>query len=52
MLRKFIREEHGLEWVEWGMVAALVTAAAVTIMAQIGGELGNRFATLLAAVAI
>ena len=47
LVKKFIREDDGLEMVEWAIVAALITTAAAITMASIGSEVNTQFNTVL-----
>ena len=37
-IRKFVRDEDGLEMVEWGLVGALITAGASAVLGVVGVE--------------
>lgn len=50
--KQFIAEEDGLEMVEWAIVAALITTAGATAIAQVGTEVANKFAALVNAVSV
>ena len=52
MLKNFVRDEDGLEMVEWAIVAALITTAAAALLAQVGGEVANKFQELLTNVSV
>lgn len=39
LLQKFVREEDGLEMVEWAIVAVLLTTTAAIILTAIGAQL-------------
>lgn len=39
VLKNFVRNEDGLEMVEWAVVAALVTSAGATAFTTLGGDL-------------
>ncbi len=45
-VRKFARDEEGLEMVEWAIVAALITAGAAAAVAAIGIEVAVKLANL------
>lgn len=47
LVKKFVREDDGLEMVEWAIVAALITTAAAVTMASIGSEVNTSFNTVL-----
>jgi Flp pilus assembly pilin Flp len=49
-IRNFVREEDGLEMVEWAIVAAVVTGVAAATLTTIGSTIGTNFGTLLANV--
>ena len=44
---RFIREDEGLEMVEWAIVAALITTAAAVTMSLIGTAVDAQFQTIL-----
>jgi Flp pilus assembly pilin Flp len=47
LVKKFVREDDGLEMVEWAIVAALITTAAAVTMASIGSQVNTQFGTVL-----
>jgi Flp pilus assembly pilin Flp len=47
LLKSFIREDEGLEMVEWAIVAALITTAAAVTMSLIGTQVDAQFQTIL-----
>jgi Flp pilus assembly pilin Flp len=42
----FIRDERGMETVEWGVLAALIVAGLVTVIGTLGTNVLNKFTTL------
>ncbi len=46
LLKRFLKDERGLETVEYAIIAGLITIAAIAIIASIGREVANRFETL------
>ena len=51
VIKSFVRDEDGLEMVEWAIVAALVTTAAVTALGTLGTTIAARFDDIEALVA-
>jgi pilus assembly protein Flp/PilA len=45
-LIKLIRNEHGATAIEYGLIAALISIAAVTIMGTVGSNLTSVFTTV------
>jgi pilus assembly protein Flp/PilA len=43
MLRNFVRDEKGVTAIEYGLIAALIAVAAVTVMGTVGTDLSNVF---------
>ena len=43
VIRNFVRDEDGLEMVEWAIVAALITTAAATALSTLGGSITTKF---------
>jgi len=43
VIRNFVRDEDGLEMVEWAIVAALITTAAATALTTLGGDVALKF---------
>ena len=43
VIRNFVRDEDGLEMVEWAIVAALITTAAATALTTLGGSVATKF---------
>ena len=46
MIAKFIREEEGMETVEWAVVAALIIAGLVSVISGIGTNVNSKFNAL------
>jgi Flp pilus assembly pilin Flp len=49
IMRGLVRDEQGMETVEWGVMAALIVAALVTAIAALGGNVLNKFNGLVSA---
>jgi pilus assembly protein Flp/PilA len=45
-LTKFLRDESGATAIEYGLIAALVSIAAIVAMGAMGNELGDMFNTV------
>jgi pilus assembly protein Flp/PilA len=45
-LIKLMRNEHGATAIEYGLIAALIAVAAVTIMGSVGSNLTSTFTTV------
>jgi pilus assembly protein Flp/PilA len=43
---QFLRDEAGATAIEYGLIAALVSIAAITAMGALGNELGEMFNTV------
>ena len=43
VIRNFVRDEDGLEMVEWAIVAALITTAAAIALTTLGGSVATKF---------
>ena len=43
LLKKFVKDERGLETVEWAIVGAIVVAIAAATISVLAGKVGNRF---------
>ncbi|OQY05713.1 MAG: hypothetical protein B6I25_05245 [Planctomycetales bacterium 4572_13] len=50
MLKRFIKDEQGLETVEWAVIAALIVAGLILVITQLGDAVKTNFETLEAAV--
>ena len=46
LAKRFVREEQGMETVEWGVLAALIVAGVVTVIAGLGTNISNKFVKL------
>lgn len=46
VIRNFVRDEDGLEMVEWAIVAALITTAAATALTTLGSSVALKFTDL------
>jgi Flp pilus assembly pilin Flp len=42
-VRRLLKDEQGMETVEWGVMAALIVAALVTAIGTLGGNVLNKF---------
>jgi pilus assembly protein Flp/PilA len=45
-IERFLRDERGMETVEWAVLAGLVTAALVAAIKTLGTNIKNAFTTL------
>ena len=43
LLRRFVRDETGATAIEYGMIAALIAVAIITVIGSIGGKLNTAF---------
>ncbi len=43
VIRNFVRDEDGLEMVEWAIVAALITTAAAAALTTLGTSVATKF---------
>ena len=43
MLKTFVKDEDGATAIEYGLIAALVSVAILTVLGQLGGELEATF---------
>lgn len=50
MARKLVRDERGLETVEYAIIAALITGAAILAITSLGTEVAAKFNTLVTAL--
>ena len=46
MIRQFIRDQKGATAIEYGLIAALISVAAVTAMTTVGTDLSTVFGTV------
>ena len=46
MLKRFIRDESGLETVEWAIIAAIIAGAVIAAIASIANKVTTRFNAL------
>ncbi|MDH4201683.1 MAG: Flp family type IVb pilin [Phycisphaerae bacterium] len=44
--KRFIKDERGLETVEWAVIAALIVAGLIAIITGLGQNVENRFTAL------
>ena len=51
MLKQFLREEEGMEMVEWALVAVLFAVASVAAWTALGGQLTTTLQELTAEIA-
>jgi len=45
-LKRFVRDERGMETVEWAVVAALIVAGLVAVIAGLGNNVNSKFNAL------
>ena len=45
-IKNFVKDESGATAIEYGLIAALVSVAAVTALTQMGGSLSTMFTTV------
>ena len=50
MVRRFVRDERGLETVEYAVVAGLITGSAVLAMTSLGTTVAAKFNMFVAAL--
>ena len=43
IIRSFVRDEQGMETVEWAILAALIVAGLVAVIAALGGHVNDAF---------
>jgi len=43
LISRFVRDESGMETVEWAVVAALIVAGLVTVISGLGTNVTNKF---------
>ena len=48
LLARLIKDDHGATAVEYGLIAALIAVAAVTVMVTVGTNLKSTFSTIAA----
>jgi len=46
LMKRFVRDERGMETVEWAVLAALVTAALVAAITTLGTNVKSAFTSL------
>ena len=46
LIARFVRDERGMETVEWAVLAALIVAGLVTVIGTLGTNVLNKFTTL------
>ena len=46
LISRFVRDESGATAIEYGLIAALIAVAAVTIMGTVGTNLSSVFTTV------
>jgi len=50
LLKKFIVDEAGATAIEYGLIAALISVAAITALTAMGGSLNTMFSTVSTAL--
>jgi len=43
---QFVRDQRGMETVEWGILAALIVTGVVTVVKTLGSQILNKFTAL------
>jgi len=43
MLKRFIKDERGLETVEWAVIAALIVTGLIVVIGTLGGNVVAKF---------
>lgn len=46
IVARFVRDESGATAIEYGMIAALITVAIITVVGSIGTKLNTSFTTI------
>ena len=46
LVSRFVRDERGMETVEWGVLAALIVAGLVGVISGLGGNVLKKFQNL------
>ena len=46
VVKAFVRDDRGMETVEWAILAALIVAGLVAVIAGLGGNVLNKFTAL------
>ena len=46
MINKFLRDERGATSIEYGLIAAGIGVAVITLVSEVGGEIQTLFANL------
>jgi pilus assembly protein Flp/PilA len=46
LIREYVRNEKGATAIEYGLIAALIAIAAVTVMGTVGTNLTGKFQTI------
>ena len=49
-ISRFFKDEQGLETVEYAVIAALITGAAIVAITALGGKVTDKFNTLVTAL--
>ena len=47
LISRFLNEEHGLETVEYAVIAALITGAAIVAITALGTQVAAKFNSLV-----
>lgn len=50
MLKRFLKDERGLETVEWAVIAALIVAGLIGVISTLGDKVEGKFTQLSEAV--
>ena len=49
-IRRFLKDEEGLETVEYAIILGLIVAATITLVTTLGGWVRDQFQTVVTAV--
>jgi pilus assembly protein Flp/PilA len=52
MFKKFVRAEEGATMIEYALIAALVSVAAVVILGTLGGSINNVFTSVNSSMSV
>jgi Flp pilus assembly pilin Flp len=50
MLKRFIKDERGLETVEYAIILGIIVATTITLIITLGGWVHDQFANIVSAI--